>query len=140
MLQDMKKLRLEGNKTQFNALYHQFCLDYQDSEELKRFLQNYGDEGQVCPVRYWARCYNLGALPHNLHIERYHRTIKDWELKPNLRMDKCLVNIELINNRYQEKEVHLQFDLPMDHKYSATQEEFLKSHADASEYIISGTQ
>ena len=138
MLQDMKKLRLEGNKDQFKSLFHQFMLDYQDTEELNVFLKNYGENGQVCSFHYWARCYNLGALPHNLHIERYHRSIKDWEMKPNIRIDQLPVDINFINNRYQEKETQLEYGLPMDHKYSQAQEEFLNCHVDLTEYKVNG--
>lgn len=138
MLRDMKQLRIEGNKEQFQILFHQFCLDYENSPELKAFLKSYGENGHVCAMKYWARCFNLGSLPHNLHIERYHKSLKEWELKPDLRIDKLVLELRFINDRYHEKEIQHSLDLPMHHKYSKAQEDYLKCHANVNDYTVNG--
>ena len=77
-LKAIKQLRIESDETQFQVLLHQLRLDYQDTSELAWFEQNYGDFGHQCPITEWARCHTLGSLPHNLHIERYHRYVKQY--------------------------------------------------------------
>lgn len=69
------------------------------------FWTNYGPEGRIAPWTSWARFATLGALPHNLSIERYHRTIK-LTLKPNFNIVRFCLGLIKIENFYLRKEIH----------------------------------
>lgn len=71
------------------------------------FSTNYGYEGRQAPVHSWARPYTLGAPPHNLHVERYHRYIKD-DLKPNLPIIRFCVGLKDIDQKYTRKRLLVQ--------------------------------
>eukprot|EP00094_Tigriopus_californicus_P011611 TCALIF_11216-PA protein Name:"Protein of unknown function" AED:0.45 eAED:0.45 QI:0/0/0/0.33/1/0.66/3/0/236 len=66
------------------------------------FETNYGIDGRQAPIRAWARFATLGAPPHNLHIERYHRTIKTI-LKPNFSIIRFCFGLQEIARFFERK-------------------------------------
>eukprot|EP00094_Tigriopus_californicus_P012488 TCALIF_12073-PA protein Name:"Protein of unknown function" AED:0.26 eAED:0.38 QI:20/0.2/0.5/0.83/1/0.66/6/0/505 len=68
------------------------------------FITNYGPDGRQAPLNAWARPATLGAPPHNLHIERYHRTIKGV-FKPNMNIARFCIGLKQINKGFVWKDI-----------------------------------
>ena len=134
MLQDASAMRLETNIDTFQKLFHDFVSKYDGTSQIRYFLTNYGPEGVICPQKKWARCYNLGAICHNLYIERYHATIKNWGLRPNLPMDQTILVIGNINDKFNRKNLRLLSGLL--NKQSTMQEKFSTCHKSIASYSI----
>lgn len=73
MLKALVHLRLQTKVQNFEALWVAFEEEHKNSEMGRWAIYNYGPNGKVCPTKDWAKCYLLGFLQHNVHIERYHR-------------------------------------------------------------------
>ncbi|XP_059099152.1 uncharacterized protein LOC131893200 [Tigriopus californicus] len=67
-------------------------------------MENYGPTGRKAPITAWAKYATLGVLSHNLHIERYHRTIK-MVLKPNLNLVSFCLGLKKINKFFSRKTI-----------------------------------
>eukprot|EP00094_Tigriopus_californicus_P013231 TCALIF_12796-PA protein Name:"Protein of unknown function" AED:0.59 eAED:0.59 QI:0/0/0/0.33/1/1/3/0/124 len=59
-------------------------------------FHNYGADGRQAPMTAWAKFATLEVLSHNLHIERYHLTIK-MVLKPNMNLVLFCLGLKKIN-------------------------------------------
>lgn len=67
-------------------------------------MDNYGVNGRQAPITAWAKFATLGVLSHNLHIERYHRTIK-MVLKPNINLPCFCIGLIKINRFFKRKTI-----------------------------------
>ena len=142
LLNDLKSLILVPKPNVFEATWAQLEEKYLNSEEGNErqewlyFINTYGyggGQGHKVNPKEWARCYNLGAIPHNLHIEAYHSRIKD--ILSATRMDTALENI-LTYEKYarlwaKEREMGLPGK-----KESAIQKKFRAQHKGTSGYDI----
>lgn len=78
--------------------------DESTQKALKYFMDNYGVNGRQAPITAWAKFATLGVLSHNLHIERYHRTIK-MVLKPNINLPCFCIGLIKINRFFKRKTI-----------------------------------
>ena len=135
MLQDACNLRLETDIDKFQQLFQDFLMKYNNTPQINYFVNNYGVNGVICPCTEWGRCYNLGAVCHNLHIERYHASIKKWGLRPNLPLEQTILTLNTINQKFHWKSLRLSSGLAT--KPSKLQESYSKCHiVQSNNYFI----
>jgi hypothetical protein len=111
MLAEWKALRLETVEENFHSLYH--CLQEfyrkhgtpSQQAGWEYFVSNYGYNGSKTNPQEWSRCFNAGAVPHNIFIERYHREIKSHWFYPYFRVDQCLDGLEKYNLHVSYQEI-----------------------------------
>jgi hypothetical protein len=68
------------------------------------FVANYGPEGRQAPLFTGLGPLLFGAPSHNLHIERYHRTIKRV-LKPNFNIARFCLGLETLDTIFIRKDL-----------------------------------
>ena len=85
----------------------------------------------------WAKCYNKGALAHNLHSERKNRHTKSFT-RPNMRIDQLVAAIQELEDEEHLKLEEVKLNLRRV-KASKAQHDWRSAHPTnevAEEYII----